>query len=44
MKIAVVGAGGHGYNLVLMLAHLGVGSITVVDDDTIEITNLKKLY
>ena len=43
LHIAVVGVGGHGFNLALMLAHLGVGQLSVIDHDTIESSNLNRL-
>lgn len=43
MNIAAVGIGGHGYNLSLMLAHLGIGSMTLIDDDKAEDSNLNRL-
>ncbi|MBQ1764869.1 MAG: HesA/MoeB/ThiF family protein [Aquincola sp.] len=38
----VVGAGGLGSPLLLYLATAGVGRITVVDDDTVDLTNLQR--
>lgn len=41
--VAVVGAGGLGSLVVQSLAHLGVGSITVVDPDVVEETNRSRI-
>lgn len=41
--IAVVGAGGTGTHVATQLAHLGVGSITLVDHDRVEASNLSRL-
>jgi len=43
LDVAIVGVGGHGYNLSLMLVHLGVGSIKLIDDDSIDESNLNRL-
>jgi molybdopterin/thiamine biosynthesis adenylyltransferase/proteasome lid subunit RPN8/RPN11 len=43
LNVAVIGAGGGGSLIVQMLAHLGVGTITVVDFDTVEDTNLSRI-
>ncbi|MEV4689298.1 ThiF family adenylyltransferase [Microbacterium sp. LWH3-1.2] len=40
--VAVVGAGGIGSPVVLALAAAGVGTITVVDDDLVEASNLQR--
>ncbi len=41
-KIAVIGAGGLGGNVILLLARVGIGSLTVVDQDVFDETNLNR--
>lgn len=41
-RVLVVGAGGLGSPLILYLAAAGVGTIGVVDDDTVDLTNLQR--
>ncbi len=43
MTVAVVGAGGGGSLLVQCLAHLGVGTIIIIDFDRVETTNLSRI-
>ncbi len=41
-KVAVIGAGGLGSPVILYLAAAGVGSLTIIDDDIVDITNLQR--
>lgn len=43
MTVAVVGAGGGGSLLAQSLAHLGVGTIILIDFDRVEVTNLSRI-
>ena len=38
----VIGAGGLGSPVALFLGSAGVGTITIVDDDTVDLTNLQR--
>lgn len=40
--VAVVGAGGLGYPILAYLAAAGVGQLTIVDDDTVSMSNLNR--
>ena len=41
-KVAIVGAGGLGGPAALYLAAAGVGSITIIDDDAVDLSNLQR--
>ena len=41
-KIAVIGAGGLGGNVILLLARIGIGTLAVVDQDFFDETNLNR--
>jgi molybdopterin/thiamine biosynthesis adenylyltransferase len=41
-RVTVVGAGGLGSPVLLALAAAGIGTITVIDDDVVELTNLQR--
>lgn len=43
LRIGVIGAGGTGSVLLQQLAHLGVLDFTLVEPDTVEVTNLNRL-
>jgi hypothetical protein len=42
-KVVVVGAGGAGSLLSQALAHLGVGELVVIDDEVVEVENLRRV-
>lgn len=42
-RVGVIGLGGGGSQVVQQLAHVGVGALTVVDDDVVEEHNLNRL-
>jgi molybdopterin/thiamine biosynthesis adenylyltransferase len=41
-RVTIVGAGGIGSPVLLALAAAGVGALTVIDDDVVELTNLQR--
>ena len=41
-RALIIGAGGLGSPAAMYLACSGVGSITIVDDDTVDLTNLQR--
>ncbi len=41
-KILVIGAGGLGSAAILYLAAAGIGNITIIDDDSVELSNLQR--
>ncbi len=43
-KILVAGAGGLGSTVITSLACMGVGSIGIIDDDSVELSNLNRQY
>ena len=43
MHVVIIGVGGVGSHVAQQLAHLGVGKLTVVDEDKLEETNLNRL-
>lgn len=43
MHVVIVGVGGVGSHVAQQLAHLGVGKLTIVDEDKLEETNLNRL-
>lgn len=44
LRIGVVGAGGTGSPLIQQLARMGLGHLAIFDPDTIELTNLNRVY
>jgi molybdopterin/thiamine biosynthesis adenylyltransferase len=44
LRVGVVGAGGTGSPTVEQLARLGVGELLIVDDDTVDDTNLTRIH
>ncbi len=43
-KILVAGAGGLGSTVITSLASMGIGSIGIIDDDSVELSNLNRQY
>jgi molybdopterin/thiamine biosynthesis adenylyltransferase len=43
LRVAVVGLGGTGSQIVQQLAHIGVGELILIDDDRVEASNLPRL-
>jgi len=44
LRVGVVGAGGTGSPILQQLARLGVGNIAIFDPDTVEVSNLNRVY
>ena len=42
--VAVLGAGGLGAPVIAMLAAAGVGQMTIIDDDTVDLSNLQRQF
>ena len=40
--VAIIGAGGLGSPVAMYLASAGVGQLTIVDDDTVDLSNLQR--
>ncbi len=43
LSVAIVGAGGMGSQIALALAHLGIGHLTLIDPDRLEMSNLNRV-
>lgn len=43
LRVAIVGAGGIGSHVAQQLGHLAIGSLILVDDDALEVTNLNRV-
>jgi molybdopterin/thiamine biosynthesis adenylyltransferase len=44
LRVAVVGCGGTGSAVAMLLARLGVGHLLLIDNDTVETTNLNRVH
>jgi len=44
LRVAIVGCGGTGSAVAMLLARLGVGQISLIDNDVVDVTNLNRLH